>query len=136
MYPIAPSTSEINASYLLQLLLSEPFTKFAVDASMRVAMPKVNREALANALMWYPERNEQERILSFISQQIAPFDRLISNAEAEILALREYRTRLTADVVTGKLDVREAARQLPDEENVEEGEAGVIEDVERELAEV
>ena len=27
--------------------------------------------------------------------------------------LREYRTRLIADVVTGKLDVREAARSLP-----------------------
>ena len=29
--------------------------------------------------------------------------------------LREYRTRLVADVVTGKLDVREAAAQLPEE---------------------
>ena len=28
---------------------------------------------------------------------------------------REYRTRLIADVVTGKLDVREAAERLPDE---------------------
>ena len=28
---------------------------------------------------------------------------------------REYRTRLIADVVTGKLDVREAAARLPDE---------------------
>ncbi|HSV93827.1 MAG TPA: hypothetical protein VLH81_12155, partial [Desulfobacterales bacterium] len=27
----------------------------------------------------------------------------------------EYRTRLIADVVTGKLDVREAAARLPDE---------------------
>ncbi len=29
--------------------------------------------------------------------------------------LREYRTRLVADVVTGKLDVREAAKGLPKE---------------------
>jgi type I restriction enzyme S subunit len=35
--------------------------------------------------------------------------------EAEIALLREYRTRLIADVVTGKLDVREAAAGLPDE---------------------
>ncbi len=27
--------------------------------------------------------------------------------------MQEYRTRLTADLVTGKLDVREAAAQLP-----------------------
>ena len=35
--------------------------------------------------------------------------------EREIDLLREYRTRLIADVVTGKLDVREAAARLPDE---------------------
>ena len=29
--------------------------------------------------------------------------------------MEEYRTRLIADVVTGKLDVRGAAAQLPDE---------------------
>jgi len=29
--------------------------------------------------------------------------------------MRELRTRLIADVVTGKLDVREAASRLPDE---------------------
>ena len=33
----------------------------------------------------------------------------------EIRLLREYRTRLIADVVTGKLDVREAAARLPEE---------------------
>lgn len=36
-------------------------------------------------------------------------------ARHEIDLLREYRTRLIADVVTGKLDVREGAARLPDE---------------------
>jgi type I restriction enzyme S subunit len=39
----------------------------------------------------------------------------ISRLEREITLLREYRTRLVADVVTGKLDVRAAAASLPDE---------------------
>ena len=38
---------------------------------------------------------------------------LCNKLSDEINLLREYRTRLTADVVTGKLDVREAARKLP-----------------------
>ncbi len=54
MYPISPTNGEISVEYLLSLLLSQPFTKFAVDASMRVAMPKLNREALAECLLWYP----------------------------------------------------------------------------------
>ena len=40
----------------------------------------------------------------------------IQNAHHTIALLEEYRTRLIADVVTGKLDVREAAARLPDDE--------------------
>jgi type I restriction enzyme, S subunit len=40
----------------------------------------------------------------------------MSSIANEIILLREYRTSLIADVVTGKLDVREAAAQLPDED--------------------
>ena len=42
-------------------------------------------------------------------------EQAISRLEREIELLREYRTRLVADVVTGKLDVREAAARVPDE---------------------
>lgn len=44
----------------------------------------------------------------------------INHLEREISLLREYRTRLVADVVTGKLDVRTAARHLPAESLVPE----------------
>ncbi len=114
MYPMTPKTEQLSHDYLLLLLLSQPFTKFAVDASMRVAMPKVNREALANCLMWFPEGDEQNQILSFVARESDPFNAAIARTEREIGLLREYRTRLIADVVTGKLDVRAAARQLPE----------------------
>jgi type I restriction enzyme S subunit len=45
-------------------------------------------------------------------------------AQKEIELLREYRTRLIADVVTGKVDVREAAAKLPDEVEEPEDDAG------------
>lgn len=38
----------------------------------------------------------------------------ITRTEREIALMQEYRTRLTVDIVTGKLDVREAAARLPD----------------------
>ena len=40
---------------------------------------------------------------------------MIDEARREIALLREYRTRLIADVVTGKVDVRAAAQGLPEE---------------------
>lgn len=43
-----------------------------------------------------------------------PLESAIARAESEIALMQEYRTRLTADIVTGKLDVRAAAMSLPE----------------------
>jgi type I restriction enzyme S subunit len=66
-------------------------------------------------LLWCP-LNEQIQIVDFISNAAAPLDVAIGQAEREISLIREYRTRLVADVVTGQLDVREAAARLPADE--------------------
>jgi type I restriction enzyme S subunit len=67
--------------------------------------------------MWIvlPSPSEQREIVEFVESQLAPVAAATDRARAEISLLREYRTRLIADVVTGKLDVREAAARLPDE---------------------
>ncbi len=62
-----------------------------------------------------PPIEEQSAIVAFYVDATADLDRTIGTAQSEIDLLREYRTRLLADVVTGKLDVRSAAAQLPDE---------------------
>jgi type I restriction enzyme S subunit len=116
MYAIAPRANLLTSGYLHLLMLSHIFTKFAVDASMRVAMPKVNRAALADCILWYPKPEEQKLIHDSIEKRTAPFDSSIYHIEREVTLLREYRTRLIADVVTGKLDVREVAAGLPEEE--------------------
>lgn len=53
--------------------------------------------------------------MGFLSEAVTPLNAAIARTEREITLLREYRTRLVADVVTGKLDVRAAAAALPDE---------------------
>ena len=63
-------------------------------------------------LLWCPI-NEQKEIVAHIANESAPLNVAISRLNREIDLLREYRTRLVADVVTGKLDVREAAARLP-----------------------
>lgn len=61
----------------------------------------------------FPDLVEQEAISLFLDSEGERFSHAISRLESEIDLLREYRTRLVADVVTGKLDVREAAAKLP-----------------------
>jgi type I restriction enzyme S subunit len=57
---------------------------------------------------------EQREIVASIASATSAVGSSIASANREIDLLTEYRTRLTADVVTGKLDVREAAAALPE----------------------
>jgi len=130
MYAIQPKASELSSEYLLLLMLSKPFTQYVVDCSMRVAMPKVNREALGNAWLWYPEHGEQQAILKYTISESAPFDRAIERTRTEIELVREYRSRLISDVVTGQLDVRHLDLPEIEESLIESIESAADEEIE------
>lgn len=66
-----------------------------------------------NVFVVVPSLEEQRGIVSKLDGEIQSFQEAISHLNHEIDLLREYRIRLVADVVTGKLDVREAAAALP-----------------------
>ena len=63
-----------------------------------------------------PPVDKQQAILAQIAQACDPINSDRALAARQIELLREYHTCLIADVVTGKLDVREAAGRLPDED--------------------
>lgn len=76
----------------------------------------LNTETVGSIRVPWPPVVEQELVAAHLDSELRKFDIAISRHEREIDLLREYRTRLVADVVTGKLDVREAAARLPEEE--------------------
>ena len=65
-------------------------------------------------LLWCPIE-DQRRIVAHVAIASEPLSKAIARLERENDLLREYRTRLVAAVVTGKLDVRVAATRLSDE---------------------
>ena len=67
----------------------------------------------------FPTFVEQTTIVRFLDQTTANYDASINRVRRQIELLREYRTCLIADVVTGKLDVREAAAALPEVDPLE-----------------
>lgn len=79
-------------------------------------VPAIGEGEVREIKVVFPPVEEQRAIVLAIEGETAPLTTAISRYEREIALLREYRTRLTADVVTGKLDVRAAAAQLPDPE--------------------
>ena len=76
-----------------------------------------------------PPFEEQKEIMSAMNIETAALTTAIARTEREIALMQEYRTRLTADLVTGKLDVREAAAKLPEME-AEPAAEEVLEEIE------
>lgn len=79
----------------------------------------LNVDRIGFRVIGLPPLEEQKEIVFRVEERIKDFDKVIAVAQDEISLLREYRTHLIADVVTGKLDVREAAANLPEEDEKE-----------------
>ena len=118
----------IEPEYLIQALqvrwVGEYLSLFSVGATM----DSLNTGILKGVPLLLPPANEQHILLEHIARNSHSIDRAAEDAQHEISLLLEYRTRLIADVVTGKLDVRETAAHLPDK--AEEAEAlNEVEDI-------
>jgi type I restriction enzyme S subunit len=87
---------------------------FQLTAKQTTNLASTNSSTLRAFPVVLPPFFEQVAILNIVARQTSGLDTSISQTEQEISLFREYRTRLVADVVTGKLDVREVAAKLPD----------------------
>jgi type I restriction enzyme S subunit len=125
----------IEPEYLIEALqvrwVGEYLSLFSVGATME----SLNTGILKGISVLLPPVSEQRAIIEHIAHETRTLEQAISGSHREIDLFREYRTRLIADVVTGKLDVRAAAAGLPEEveeadvvDVIEEGETLAPED--------
>ncbi len=63
MYPLLPNTDIITREFLALCLLSPGFTQYAVDKSVRNAIPKINRKTLLAFEMPVPSKKVQAEIV-------------------------------------------------------------------------
>ncbi|MDE2861455.1 MAG: restriction endonuclease subunit S, partial [Chloroflexota bacterium] len=94
--------------------------------SIAAAQPGLAVERILNLYLPVPSTIEQRTIAEHLDRATTNIEAAIARARRQVELVGEYRTRLIADVVTGKLDVREASAQLPDEAEDDEpiGEGG------------
>jgi type I restriction enzyme S subunit len=83
-----------------------------------------------------PDSSEQEEIVQFVHNETKDLDKAIERTSAEISLIREYRERLIADVVTGKLDVRHIEIATPADEPISDEDDALEEELEADDAEV
>lgn len=75
----------------------------------------LNIDRIGSRYVAVPPTSEQREIVCHVERSTLGLNHAVLHAQREIDLLQEYRSRVVTDVVTGKLDVREAAARLPEE---------------------
>ena len=116
-YVVARPLGDIDVGYYENLFRTVAYMREVNNCSRGIVQDR-------NRLYWedfkqisspFPPLAEQKQIADTIVECSRGINATIGDTNETISLLREYRTRLIADVVTGKLDVRAAAANLPDE---------------------
>lgn len=116
-YVVARPAEGVYSQYY-ELLFRTDACKGEINRNSRGIVSDRNRlywDDFKRLMSPLPPLDEQSDIVEYLNREFFEMDRSIICTEREIDLLREYRTRLIADVVTGKLDVRQAAAGLPDD---------------------
>lgn len=127
---VAPVDGLISPAYVVAKPLHDADSRYFVHLfRTAVYMAEVDKFSRGiakdrNRLYWadfkrmpstYPPPREQGEIADAINDKCGQIDASIRRVRVEIGLIREYHVCLITDVVTGKLDVREAAARLPTE---------------------
>jgi type I restriction enzyme S subunit len=107
-----------NQRYL-NYLLHSPFMKQQLSQGLiGSTFNRINVADVRALTVLVPPRQEQDAITAYLDSVLIKATQMIRLINEEINFVHEYRIRLMADVVTGKLDVREVAANLPDQVEV------------------
>lgn len=116
---ITPRLPVVSTDYL-HLALSAAYPQLrAISDDTGSTKGALTCEDLKRFKLALPPAGEQTALVERVRIETSALTEASERLGREIDFLREYRTRLVADVVTGKLDVREAATRLPQDASID-----------------
>ena len=99
------STKVLNNRFALNIFLSYGFIDAVNASTYGSKMPRANAEFISNMFLAIPPLSEQKQIIDYLDKQTAKIDQAIALKTAHIEKLKEYKSVLINDVVTGKVRV-------------------------------
>lgn len=115
----ASCNQQINALVVNEEMQKEYFAyylrslkDYIVMCGKYTTLPIINQDETKSLPVLVPSKTEQKSIVDHIEAETRALNTAIDIEERSIDSIREYRTRLISDVVTGKIDVRDV--KLPD----------------------
>lgn len=118
LHRLRPRCAGRDAPRFLHYALRVAVKTGAFDDGHVSTIAHLTGEKLRRHRFPFPPVKEQEAVVEFLDAGLKRVDRAISGFRRQVELLDEYRTHLIADVVTGKIDVRDAAAHLPDDKAV------------------
>lgn len=91
--------------YAYYVLRSDLFLNMVVANSIGVSYPAINSSSLIDLQIMLPDIGEQQVILNYLINKTQIIDNQIEKEQKFIEYLKEYRTSLISEVVTGKVKV-------------------------------
>jgi type I restriction enzyme S subunit len=99
---------DFDKKFISFLLTSEMIVDTICSLSVGVSYPAINASDIANIMIWFPpNKTEQAAIVEHVNKTTTKIDQTTSKIEKQIDLLKEFRTALISEVVTGKIDVRD-----------------------------
>lgn len=107
-YTVLTPSKEINSQYIKYLFKSHPFIELLKTCVTGIREGQnINYGMLRKNSIMLPPLSEQQAIVSYIEDKLQKIDTCITDLQAEINYLKEFKQRLISDVVTGQICVAE-----------------------------
>lgn len=115
-YVVLCATAEIDFGYFEYLFKSVGYIEALRSTADFIRDGQdLNFDSFCKVDLPFPSVEEQHSVADALKEYVESLSARSEQANLQIALVNEYRTRLIADVVTGKLDVREAIKALLDE---------------------
>ncbi len=104
---LRPNSEKTTTDFLFYIIKSKPFF-YSVEQSWSFGTQQnIGMGVIANIRIAFPPLEEQNAIAQFLNQKTAEIDKQKNKIQQAIDLLKEYRTALITNAVTGKIDVRQ-----------------------------
>lgn len=120
-----------NLEYFHYAIRSKVYVNFFAQASdgIRVGQWDLQMDKMKEIPFIVPPADKQIAIVKYIKQALLQYDAAIEKLTEEVAVLEEYKNKVIADAVTGKIDVR--GIEIPEYEFVDEDNDNVDENLEQ-----
>lgn len=102
------ATHFLTPTFLYFRMISEAIITIVDNSTYGTKMPRASWDKFISLIeIGFPTVDEQNKITDYIENKIREIETLTSKTQQEIELLKEYKTALISEVVTGKVDVRD-----------------------------